>query len=136
VNRPGRRLDAIRKAITAQMAALGDRPRAGESAHRIVFDYARHRLDRVLTRIRSTTPMPYVETRDSPRYRSGVRWTSRPYAGPKLQPQPRIRVYSADPADVVSQRPGGGGEPSGGVYAAILDELDVVAPADRYPPSS
>ena len=49
MNRPGRRLDAIRKAITAQMAALGDRPRAREGAHRIVFDYARHRLDRVLT---------------------------------------------------------------------------------------
>jgi hypothetical protein len=27
------------------MAALGDRPRAGEGAHRIVFDYDRHRLD-------------------------------------------------------------------------------------------
>jgi hypothetical protein len=45
VNSPGRRLDAIRKAITAHMAALGDRPRAGEGAHRIVFDYDRHRLD-------------------------------------------------------------------------------------------
>jgi hypothetical protein len=31
------------------MAALGHRPRAGEGAHRIVFDYARHRLDGVLT---------------------------------------------------------------------------------------
>jgi hypothetical protein len=41
--------DAIRKPITAHMAALGHRPRAGEAAHRIVLDYARHRLDGVLT---------------------------------------------------------------------------------------
>lgn len=41
--------DAIRKAITAHMAALGYRPRAGEGAHRIVIDYARHQLAGVLT---------------------------------------------------------------------------------------
>lgn len=41
--------DAIRKAITAQMAALGHRPRSGEGAHRIVLDYARHQLAGVLT---------------------------------------------------------------------------------------
>lgn len=36
--------DAIRKAITAHMSADGLRPRGGEGAHRIVLDYARHRL--------------------------------------------------------------------------------------------
>lgn len=41
--------DAIRKAITAHMAARGYRPRAGEGAHRIVLDYARHQLAEVLT---------------------------------------------------------------------------------------
>lgn len=36
--------DAIRKAITAHMAANGLRPRAGDGAHRIVLTYARHQL--------------------------------------------------------------------------------------------
>ena len=42
--------DAIRKAITAHMAALGYRPRAGEGAHRIVLDYARQQLHTVITK--------------------------------------------------------------------------------------
>lgn len=41
--------DAIRKAITAHMAALGYRPRSGDGAHRIVLDYARHELAAVLS---------------------------------------------------------------------------------------
>jgi DNA replicative helicase MCM subunit Mcm2 (Cdc46/Mcm family) len=41
--------DAIRKALTAHMAAVGVRPRGGEGAHRIVLDYARHRLADVIT---------------------------------------------------------------------------------------
>lgn len=36
--------DAIRKAITAHMAAAGLRARGGEGAHRIVLHDARHRL--------------------------------------------------------------------------------------------
>jgi hypothetical protein len=36
--------DAIRKAITAHMAAHGLRPRGGDGAHRIVGQYARHEL--------------------------------------------------------------------------------------------
>lgn len=36
--------DAIRKAITAHMAASGLRPRAGDGAHRLVLDYARHEI--------------------------------------------------------------------------------------------
>lgn len=40
--------DAIRKAITGHMAAAGVRPRAGEGAHRIVLEYARHELADVL----------------------------------------------------------------------------------------
>lgn len=36
--------DAIRKAITAHMAAAGYRPRSGEGAHRIVLAYARDQL--------------------------------------------------------------------------------------------
>ena len=42
--------DAIRKAITAHMTALGYRPRAGEGAHRIVLDYARQQLHTVITK--------------------------------------------------------------------------------------
>lgn len=41
--------DAIRKAITAHMAAAGLRPRAGEGAHRVVLEYARQRLAAVIT---------------------------------------------------------------------------------------
>jgi hypothetical protein len=41
--------DAIRKAFTAHMAAAGLRPRSGEGAHRIVLQYARHRLAEVIT---------------------------------------------------------------------------------------
>lgn len=41
--------DAIRKAITAHMAAAGLRPRGGEGAHRIVLDYARHQLAEVIS---------------------------------------------------------------------------------------
>lgn len=41
--------DAIRKAITAHMAAAGLRARGGEGAHRIVLDYARHQLGDVVT---------------------------------------------------------------------------------------
>ena len=41
--------DAIRKAITAHMAAAGLRPRGGEGAHRIVLDYARHQLADVIS---------------------------------------------------------------------------------------
>jgi hypothetical protein len=41
--------DAIRKAVTAHMAAAGLRPRGGEGAHRIVLDYARHQLSDVTT---------------------------------------------------------------------------------------
>jgi hypothetical protein len=41
--------DAIRKAITASMAAVGLRPRGGEGAHRIVLEYARHALSDVIT---------------------------------------------------------------------------------------
>ena len=40
--------DAIRKAITAHMAAAGLRPRSGEGAHRIVLEYARHQLGNVI----------------------------------------------------------------------------------------
>lgn len=40
--------DAIRKAITGHMAAVGVRPRTGEGAHRIVLAYARHRLAEVI----------------------------------------------------------------------------------------
>lgn len=40
--------DAIRKAVTAHMAAAGLRARSGEGAHRIVLDYARHQLATVL----------------------------------------------------------------------------------------
>ncbi len=36
--------DAVRKAITAHMAAAGLRPRGGDGAHRLVLDYARHEL--------------------------------------------------------------------------------------------
>ena len=36
--------DAIRKAVTAHMAANGVRARGGEGAHRITLDYARHTL--------------------------------------------------------------------------------------------
>lgn len=41
--------DAIRKALTAHMTAAGLRPRSGEGAHRIVLQYARHRLAEVIT---------------------------------------------------------------------------------------
>lgn len=41
--------DAIRKAITAHMAAAGLRPRGGEGAHRIVLAYARHQLGDVIS---------------------------------------------------------------------------------------
>lgn len=41
--------DAIRKALTAHMAARGLRPRGGEGAHRIVLDYARHELTAALS---------------------------------------------------------------------------------------
>lgn len=41
--------DAIRKAITGHMAAAGLRPRGGEGAHRIVLQYARHRLGDSIT---------------------------------------------------------------------------------------
>lgn len=41
--------DAIRKAFTAHMAAAGFRPRSGEGAHRIVLQYAHHRLADVIT---------------------------------------------------------------------------------------
>jgi hypothetical protein len=40
--------DAIRKAITAHMTAVGYRPRAGEGAHRIVLAYAAHVLTDVI----------------------------------------------------------------------------------------
>lgn len=40
--------DAIRKAVTGHMRAAGFRPRSGEGAHRIVLDYARHRLAAVI----------------------------------------------------------------------------------------
>lgn len=42
--------DAIRKAITAHMAAAGLRPRAGEGSHRIVLEYARHQLRNVIAK--------------------------------------------------------------------------------------
>jgi hypothetical protein len=41
--------DAIRKALTARMAAAGLRPRSGEGAHRIVLHYARNCLADVIT---------------------------------------------------------------------------------------
>lgn len=41
--------DAIRKAITAHMAAAGLRPRSGEGAHRLVLEYARQRLADAIT---------------------------------------------------------------------------------------
>jgi len=41
--------DAIRKAVTAHMAAQGIRPRGGEGAHRIVLEYARRRLGDLIT---------------------------------------------------------------------------------------
>jgi hypothetical protein len=41
--------DAIRKAFTAHMAAVGHRPRGGDGAHRIVLDYARHQLSGVVS---------------------------------------------------------------------------------------
>lgn len=41
--------DAIRKALTAHMAAAGLRPRSGEGAHRIVLNYARNCLAEVIT---------------------------------------------------------------------------------------
>lgn len=41
--------DAIRKAVTAHMAARGVRARSGEGAHRIVLDYARHQVGGVIT---------------------------------------------------------------------------------------
>jgi hypothetical protein len=41
--------DAIRKALTAHMAAAGLRARSGEGAHRIVLQYARHCLADVIT---------------------------------------------------------------------------------------
>ena len=41
--------DAIRKAITAHMAAAGLRPRSGEGTHRLVLEYARQRLADVIT---------------------------------------------------------------------------------------
>lgn len=40
--------DAIRKAITAHMAATGFRPRRGEGSHRIVLAYARNQLAAVI----------------------------------------------------------------------------------------
>jgi hypothetical protein len=40
--------DAIRKAITGHMAAVGLRPRGGVGAHRIVLEYARHQLTAVI----------------------------------------------------------------------------------------
>jgi hypothetical protein len=40
--------DAIRKALTAHMAAAGLRPRGGDGAHRIVLEYARQRLADVI----------------------------------------------------------------------------------------
>jgi hypothetical protein len=36
--------DAIRKAVTAHMAAAGYRPKGGNGAHRVVLEYARHQL--------------------------------------------------------------------------------------------
>jgi hypothetical protein len=41
--------DAIRKAVTAHMAAAGYRPRAGEGAYRIVLAYARYQLGGIVT---------------------------------------------------------------------------------------
>jgi hypothetical protein len=41
--------DAIRKAITAHMAAAGYRPRSGEGTHRIVLTYARNQLAGVVS---------------------------------------------------------------------------------------
>jgi HEPN domain len=41
--------DAIRKALTAHMAATGLRARSGDGAHRIVLDYARNQLADVLS---------------------------------------------------------------------------------------
>jgi hypothetical protein len=41
--------DAIRKAVTGHMVAAGLRPRGGDGAHRIVLNYARHRLAAVIT---------------------------------------------------------------------------------------
>jgi hypothetical protein len=41
--------DAIRKAVTGHMAAVGYRPRAGEGAHRIVLSYARYQLGGIVT---------------------------------------------------------------------------------------
>jgi len=41
--------DAVRKAITAHMAAAGLRPRGGDGAHRLVLDYARHELADVVS---------------------------------------------------------------------------------------
>lgn len=62
--------DAIRKAITAHMAAAGLRPRGGEGAHRIVLDYARHQLSDVIStddlsepqRSEKTAPWPSTAT--------------------------------------------------------------------------
>lgn len=41
-------MTAIRKSLTAHMAAAGLRPRSGEGAHRIVLDYARTQLSVVI----------------------------------------------------------------------------------------
>ena len=41
--------DAIRKAITAHLAANGLRARSGDGAHRIINNYARHQLADVIT---------------------------------------------------------------------------------------
>lgn len=41
--------DLERKALSGHLAATGLRARGGEGAHRIVIDYARHRLGNVLS---------------------------------------------------------------------------------------
>ena len=94
--------DAIRKAIRAHMAALGHRPRSGEEAHRIVFDYARHQLAGVLPQTSSTTPTPSAGTERSQSTATSRHRTSTPTmsAGPRTS---RKRSSNAVANDLARQ---------------------------------
>jgi hypothetical protein len=82
--------DAIRKSVTAHMAAKGFRPRAGEGAHRIVLQYARHQLSDVVT------PQDLVDAEDIRKDRAVAEYGD--FASRKLGPEHVL--WAADVAEL------------------------------------